>query len=43
MEKCFNKGPFSVGEQKIESTWERTKNQARNPVDIPFLRHYCEL
>jgi hypothetical protein len=23
MEKNFNKGPFSVGEKKIESTWLR--------------------
>jgi hypothetical protein len=33
MEKNFNKGPFSVGEKKIESTWE-------NCLKGGFLKYY---
>jgi hypothetical protein len=37
MEKNFNKEPFSVGEKKIESTWEKCLNFDENPCAPNFF------
>jgi hypothetical protein len=39
MEKNFNKGPFSVGEKKIESTWHGSYYRL---ITICFLIHLCQ-